>query len=168
MSNLNTFKSIQERAINSPKIAEPTECELALQEMAKFDATPRTVLGGNRALSPFGHNATAQNGDVDFALCSGAVTLDQVIDKIHVYRKTRKADPQDRKATARVAMNHMKFLAGINNGKNRLADRIMRFMGDTKWDACIEMESKVYGLMNDIYPRMKEAFTNQYGAKAVA
>ena len=167
MAQLPSFKKLAEIAVNSPKIAELTKCEIALKELAKFDASPRVVLGKSQLLSPFGHNATAQNGDIDFALCSGAVTLDQVIDKVHVYRKTRKCDPKSRPATAKRVMEHLRFLAGKPNGKNRLADRIARFMGKDKWDACIEMETKVYSLMRDVYPRMKEAYDRQYNPKTL-
>ena len=85
-----TFKAITERAINSPQTADPTDYSEAVDALNQLDGTPRYQ--GNRKLSPFGHNATATNGDIDFALCNGANILSEVIDKVSRFKKTRKAD----------------------------------------------------------------------------
>lgn len=155
-----SFKAMVEKAVNSPKIAEVSDADAALNELVEWDSTPRYQ--GNRMLSPFGHNATATNGDIDFALCNGARTLDDVIDKVNQYRKTRKADHTKRELLAKRVIEHTRFLAGINNGKNRLADRIARFMGDEKWDACVAMEGDVYRMMSPVHVRMNKAYLANY------
>jgi len=161
MTNLNTFKAIAERAVNSPKIAEITDANAALDELRLLNLQGQ--MQGNRHLSPFGHNATATNGDIDFALCRGERLLDDVIDKVSRFKKTRKADySTDRGALAKCVDQHLKFLSGRNNGKNRLADRLIRFMGEDKMAQAIEMEAQIHAIMSPIYDRMHTAYLATY------
>lgn len=156
-----TYKAIEERAVNSPKKAKITEVNAALSELALFDGSAQ--MQGNRKLSPFGHNATAGNGDIDFALTSGARTLDEVIDKVHRYCKTRKAEySKDRSALAKRVIEHLRFLAGVSNGKNQLYERIMRFKGPDSMQESIEFANNVHRIMKPIHARMNKAYLSRY------